>query len=66
MNNYSHTYRIAIWLNGDWCYTDDLEQFEYSRPADYSTHTVVLIVMEGDDPQKLLQNYVDAETRRVA
>lgn len=66
MNNHPHTYRIAIWPNGDWCHTDDLEQFEYSRPADYSTHAVVLIVMEGDDPQKLLQNYIDAETRRVA
>lgn len=61
-----HTYRICIWPNGDWCYADDQEQFEYSRPANYSTHTVILAVLPGDDPRKLLQDYVDAGLERAA
>jgi hypothetical protein len=60
-----NTYRVCIWPNGDWCHADDREQFEYSRPANDSTHQIVLIVLPGDDPQTLLQDYVDAEVKRL-
>ena len=64
--HHPHTYRICIWPNGDWCLADDREQFEYSRPANYSTHTVILVVLPGDSPLKLLQDYVDAERKQAA
>lgn len=64
--SHPHTYRICIWPNGDWCDADDAWQFEYSRPANYSTHTVVLVMLPEDDPMKLLQDVVDAEVRRLA
>ena len=60
-----HTYRVCIWPTGEWCYADDIGQFEYSRPGNYVNHQVVLVVLSGDDPAKLVQDYVTAEVQRL-
>lgn len=61
----SKTYRICIWpKSGEWCHADEVETFGLSRSGLYSTHRIHLIVFEGDDENKLLQDYVDAERER--